>query len=236
MARFCSNCGKELNENADICLNCGVAVNNNSSVPRNTSNDKKNGIPGWAVFLIVIASLLPIVIIGIILFLSFNTIDYSIDKARKIQDRFKEEYKDDYTIVGKGTVGDALEYNGLRFTLNKVTSYNNIGDNTLEEDEEYIVFFFDIENISEEVKKISKINFKGTDGFDTEEPELMMNDVIDGVSNISFGKRLSAGDKVSGYIAFEVDKNWTNFDLEYHDFFDDIAISFSVINDNIDEV
>ena len=55
MARFCSNCGKELNENADICLNCGVAVNNNSSVPRNTSNDKKNGIPGWAVFLIVIA-------------------------------------------------------------------------------------------------------------------------------------------------------------------------------------
>lgn len=236
MARFCSNCGKELNENADICLNCGVAVNNNSSVTRNTSNGRKNRMPGWAIFLIVIACLLPIVIIGIILFLSFNTIDYSIDKARKIQDRFKEEYKDDYTIVGKGTVGDALEYNGLRFTLNKVSTYDSIGDNTLDEDEEYIVFFFDIENTSEEVKKISMINFKGNDGFDTEEPELMMNDVIDGVSNISFGKRLSAGDKVSGYIAFEVDKNWTNFDLEYHDFFDDIAISFSVINDNIDEV
>lgn len=26
MAKFCENCGKELNENQDICLNCGVAV------------------------------------------------------------------------------------------------------------------------------------------------------------------------------------------------------------------
>ncbi len=26
MAKFCENCGKELNENQDICLNCGKAV------------------------------------------------------------------------------------------------------------------------------------------------------------------------------------------------------------------
>ena len=24
MTKFCSNCGSEINENADICLNCGV--------------------------------------------------------------------------------------------------------------------------------------------------------------------------------------------------------------------
>ena len=29
MAKFCSNCGKELNEQADICLNCGKIVNEN---------------------------------------------------------------------------------------------------------------------------------------------------------------------------------------------------------------
>ena len=29
MAKFCSNCGKEVNENAAVCLNCGVALNNN---------------------------------------------------------------------------------------------------------------------------------------------------------------------------------------------------------------
>lgn len=27
MGKFCSNCGKELNENQDICLGCGVMVN-----------------------------------------------------------------------------------------------------------------------------------------------------------------------------------------------------------------
>lgn len=26
---FCKNCGKELNEGADVCLNCGAAVNKN---------------------------------------------------------------------------------------------------------------------------------------------------------------------------------------------------------------
>ena len=34
MAKFCSNCGKELQENQDVCLNCGVTVkkdNHNSN-------------------------------------------------------------------------------------------------------------------------------------------------------------------------------------------------------------
>ena len=34
LAKFCSNCGKELNENQDVCLNCGVSVkkmNNNNN-------------------------------------------------------------------------------------------------------------------------------------------------------------------------------------------------------------
>ena len=26
MAKFCSNCGKEINENADVCLNCGKQI------------------------------------------------------------------------------------------------------------------------------------------------------------------------------------------------------------------
>lgn len=28
MAKYCSNCGKELKDNADVCLHCGKIVNN----------------------------------------------------------------------------------------------------------------------------------------------------------------------------------------------------------------
>lgn len=30
MSKFCSNCGKELNEIQDVCLNCGVNTNNST--------------------------------------------------------------------------------------------------------------------------------------------------------------------------------------------------------------
>lgn len=39
MGKFCSNCGKELKENADICLNCGVLINKDTKV-------KKEKTPG----------------------------------------------------------------------------------------------------------------------------------------------------------------------------------------------
>ena len=38
MAKFCSNCGKELQENQDVCLNCGVSVKKNNQ--SNNSNGK----------------------------------------------------------------------------------------------------------------------------------------------------------------------------------------------------
>lgn len=37
MAKFCSNCGKELKENQDVCLNCGVSVKRNNN---NNTNGK----------------------------------------------------------------------------------------------------------------------------------------------------------------------------------------------------
>lgn len=40
MAKFCSNCGKELQENQDVCLNCGIAVNKPNNQFNNNSNTK----------------------------------------------------------------------------------------------------------------------------------------------------------------------------------------------------
>ena len=37
MAKFCTNCGKELQENQDVCLNCGMAVNKNTARPNQTA-------------------------------------------------------------------------------------------------------------------------------------------------------------------------------------------------------
>ena len=34
MAKFCSNCGKELKEGADVCLNCGKKVGASTSAPK----------------------------------------------------------------------------------------------------------------------------------------------------------------------------------------------------------
>lgn len=39
MAKFCRNCGNEVNENADICLKCGVLINkkNNDNISSNVN-------------------------------------------------------------------------------------------------------------------------------------------------------------------------------------------------------
>ena len=37
MAKYCTNCGKELDDKADLCLNCGVLV-----VNKTNSNNKCN--------------------------------------------------------------------------------------------------------------------------------------------------------------------------------------------------
>lgn len=55
MAKFCTNCGKELNENQDYCLECGVKLNNN------LKGKRKKTPPIW---LIVIVVILIICIIG----------------------------------------------------------------------------------------------------------------------------------------------------------------------------
>lgn len=56
MSKFCSNCGKEIKENADVCLECGVSVSKQS----NTKKEKKK-FPKW---LIVVLVVLGIGIIG----------------------------------------------------------------------------------------------------------------------------------------------------------------------------
>lgn len=57
MEKFCSNCGKELKENADICLNCGVMVNKNTNLNKVKVPGKGLSIAGMilGIFAILVA-------------------------------------------------------------------------------------------------------------------------------------------------------------------------------------
>jgi len=37
MGKFCSNCGKELNDNQDVCLGCGKVISRSNVKPQNTN-------------------------------------------------------------------------------------------------------------------------------------------------------------------------------------------------------
>ena len=51
MAKFCSNCGKELQENQAVCLNCGVMVNKEDN-SNNKTKSKDKGLIGFVCSLI----------------------------------------------------------------------------------------------------------------------------------------------------------------------------------------
>ena len=44
MAKYCSNCGKEVKEGADICLNCGKIINEQKRVDINRDPNAKSKI------------------------------------------------------------------------------------------------------------------------------------------------------------------------------------------------
>ena len=53
MAKYCSNCGKELKEGADICLNCGKIINEQRKVATNKDPNAKSKIVGGILGILV---------------------------------------------------------------------------------------------------------------------------------------------------------------------------------------
>jgi len=51
MAKFCSNCGTELNEMQDICLKCGVRINKETTTNNDTDAKSKIAAAVLALFL-----------------------------------------------------------------------------------------------------------------------------------------------------------------------------------------
>lgn len=229
MAKFCTNCGKQLDENAALCLNCGVLVGNNTN---NTSkNEKKKGLPTWVIVLIIVGGVLLIPVIFIILIgvFTYNIVDSTMNNLN--------EYIEE-TRVQNGKVGDTLSTDEFKITLNNLLIYSSIGndENNLDipsEGKEYLVFFFGVENISDDNEYISDYDFTGyVNGYEVKLAYLY-ND-IDGIKELE--ANLPPNKKTKGYVAFEVDTSWQEFKIHYKDWFGEEELVFTVVNENSSNV
>jgi len=229
MAKFCTNCGKELDENAAMCLNCGVIVGNNpvkaNTTNNNGANKKKKGLPIWAIVLIVVGCvvLLPIIVLVVIGLFAYNTINDVVDNY--------DDYYNEETVTKTGTIGDTLSTDKFKITLNEAVMYGGIeGEyytDTPDTGKEYLIFFFDIQNISDESEYISYYDFSGYVDDYAASVTYLLNDVND---YEELATTLNPGTKTKGYVAFEIDENWDEFDIVYTELFEDEELIFSVVN------
>lgn len=223
MAKFCTNCGSELPENAAICVNCGNMIGDSG----NNKKEKRKGLPVWAIVLIVVGCIILIPIIILVVF-AIGCFNYIQDNDINIED-----YVDEIISV-KGTIGDTLTDDDIKITLTDAIIYDTVGsdDNmlTANEENEYLVFFFNILNVSDESRYISTYNFSGkVDGISTNYKAF--DGEIDGVKELA--KDLNNNEKTTGYIVYEVPKTWKSFVISYKEnSFDRESISFTVVNED----
>ena len=225
MAKFCTNCGNELTDNASICIKCGKEINENKSNGGKRKN--KKGLPTWAIILIVVGCVVLIPIIGFIIFAIFSY-NYIKDNDVHIKD-----YIEEITSV-KGTIGDTLENDDMRITLTDALIYSEInGEEFIDKpgyEKEYLIFFFNVENIDDESKYISTYNFSGYVDDEAVQTKKLFNDV-DNTSALNVD--LASGKKARGYVAFEINKDWKKFEIHYKEnSFDEDSIIFTVVNEN----
>ena len=221
MNKYCTNCGNKLPENAGMCVKCGKMIEEVKT--KNTNNKKK--FPVWAIILIIFGSLLSLFIGLIVLF----GVILSSDEFDDVIDDFPD------IIEQRGTVGDTLYSEDYKITLNKVLKYDTIGEGdyalNAEDGKEYLLLFFEVENISSDTVIISSYNFNGyVDGYSV--PYEYIPDRVEDMDMLS--ATLSPGMKTKGYIAYMVDKDWQDFEAHIKGFsFDDMEdITFNITNGN----
>ena len=220
MAKFCVNCGNELPENAAMCVKCGTMVNGSG----NNKGNKKKGLPTWAIVLIVVGCviILPILVLVVIGIIGINYVEKNGVDIKDYVDNL---------VTARGTIGDTLTDGSLSLTLTGAYKYDSIGEgyfvNTPAEGKEYLVLFFDIENISTESKYVSHYDFDGYVDDVACDITGILGD-IEGISDLATD--LAPSKKAQGFVAFEVNKNWENFEIHYKEFLGDRTLVFKVSN------
>ena len=236
MAKFCPNCGNEIVDEAAMCVKCGTMVGENNTNKNNeekptASGEKKKGLPAWAIVLIVLGGLGLLVVIAIIVFAVIGINALKKVDPNEIKDKLNDYIEENTDSTLYGTIGDTLTDGSLSLILTGAYKYDSIGEgyfvNTPAEGKEYLVLFFDIENISDEDEFISYYDFDGYVDDVACDTTIIFNDV-DGIKNLS--ANLASGKKAQGFVAFEVDKDWKDFEISYKQIFSDKSLIFKVTN------
>lgn len=233
MAKFCANCGNELADEAAMCVKCGTMVSGGTNTNVNTNtNGKKKGLPTWAIVLIIVGCviLIPVIIFVVFLIIGYNTIkDVGIDE---IEDKVNDYINENSGSTKTGTINDTLSDGEMKLTLTGAYMYDSIGEGYLvktpEEGKEYLLFFFEVENISSESQFISAYSFDGyADDVSIDTTDIYRE--VDGTEQLS--ATVAVGKKAKGYIAFEVDKTWKDFEVHYNNsIWNDDTLVFKVVN------
>lgn len=229
MAKFCVNCGNEMANEAVVCVKCGTMVSGDTNTVSNTPG-KKKGLPTWAIVLIIVGCvvLIPLIILLVIFVIGYNA---TVRIGTEIDEKFNKYIEENKGISDNGTIGDTLIGSDFKITLTDINTYDSIGDGYYveipEEENEYLLFFFEIENISDEKQYISSINFEGY----VDEEEVSSIHIINSVDGLkSLSSTIASGETTRGFVAFEVDKTWKEFELHY---LSNILLSELVVGDDL---
>ncbi len=252
MAKFCGNCGKEVDPKAVICVSCGSAIkstsNNNTNNTNKTTNNQneKKGLPWWAILLIVLGGL---GVLGILIFIfimigifSFaSVVDTGYDAYNDIlddtMDEIEERQKPNETL--RGTVKDTLETDNYSMTLLEYKTMDVIEDKYSNkkalDGKEFLVLFFRVNNVSDKSLYISNYDFDGyTDGRKTDYTYFYYD--INGYPSLSGS--IASGKYIDGYIVYEVSKEWKDFEIQFtddEDYLNKTDVIFKIIKDNEDK-
>ena len=118
--------------------------------------------------------------------------------------------------------GNKIEGKGWNISLLSAKTYTTVGDgdneflkSTADDGKEYLILFFEVENTSDEDDYFNWLNFKAYEDDYSTDLEVLFVDKIDGYEGISGD--VAVGKKAKGYVSYEVNKGWKEFEITYDD-------------------
>ena len=134
MAKFCPNCGKEMQEGTEVCINCEKKPNN--STTSNNQNQKKK-MPTW---LIVVLVIIGILIIGSAMSNNEETTNENTSTNNTTTNTSTTQQTIEYIKVSKDELDEALDNNAAAAKDTYINKYLEITGKlgTIDSDLKYI--------------------------------------------------------------------------------------------------